>query len=294
MDVLSVRFGSSEAGERLTASLVGTGFAVLTHHPVPAELIREAYAEWEAFFASPGKRDYAFDPEAQDGYFPYRSENARGRTRKDLKEFFHVYPKTKLPAGMSDRTRRLYDALSELAGDLLGLVEDQTPEAVRSRLSMPLRRMIEGSAQTLLRILHYPPLEGDEEEGAVRAAAHEDINLITLLVGSRQPGLQILTRDGEWIDAPGGEDLIVCNVGDMLQRLTNHVLTSTTHRVVNPDDGAGNVSRYSIPFFLHPNSDFVIRTLPGCIRADRPNRYPEPIIADDYLKQRLREIGLLT
>jgi isopenicillin N synthase-like dioxygenase len=161
MDVLSVRFGSPHAGERLTASLVGTGFAVLTDHPVSAELIREAYAEWEAFFASPGKHDHTFDPEAQDGYFPYRSENAEGRVQKDLKEFFHVYPKTKLPAGMSDRTRRLYDALSDLAGELLGLVVNcgdmlQTAsgghfrstthrvvnptgaEARRARLSMPL------------------------------------------------------------------------------------------------------------------------------------------------------------
>jgi isopenicillin N synthase-like dioxygenase len=277
MDVLSVRFGSPEAGERLTASLVGTGFAVLTHHPVPAELIREAYAEWEAFFASPGKRDYTFDPEAQDGYFPYRSENARGRTQKDLKEFFHVYPKTKLPAGMSDRTRRLYDALSDLAGDLLGLVEDQTPEAVRSRLSMPLRRMIEGSAQTLLRILHYPPLEGDEEEGAVRAAAHEDINLITLLVAATAPGLQVLDAAGRWRDVPADPGSVVVNCGDMLQMASGGHFRSTTHRVVNPTGDEARRARLSMPLFLHPRPEVRL--------SDRHT-------AGSYLEERLREIGL--
>jgi isopenicillin N synthase-like dioxygenase len=277
MDVLSVRFGSPEAGERLAASLVGTGFAVLTDHPVSPDLIREAYGEWQAFFASPAKHGYTFDAEAQDGYFPYLSENAKGRAQKDLKEFFHVYPKTGLPAGMSDRTRRLYDELSDLAGELLGLIEDHAPEAVRTRLSMPLRRMIEGSSQTLLRILHYPPLDGTEEEGAVRAAAHEDINLITLLVAATAPGLQVLDAAGRWRGVPADPGSVVVNSGDMLQMASGGHFRSTTHRVVKPTGDAARRPRLSMPLFLHPRPDV---------------RLSESHTAGSYLEERLREIGL--
>jgi isopenicillin N synthase-like dioxygenase len=146
---------------------------------------------------------------------------------------------------------------------------------------------------SILRALHYPPVPASTG-GAVRAAAHEDINLITLLIGSPQPGLEVLSQSGQWVKAPGGDDLILCNVGDMLQRLTNHVLSSTTHRVVNPPSPWCDVSRYSLPFFLHPNSDFLIETLPDCVSEMRPNRYPIPITADDYLQERLREIGLIS
>lgn len=277
MDVLSVRFGSPEAGERLTGSLVGTGFAVLTDHPVSPDLIREAYAEWEAFFASPAKHDYTFDPKGQDGYFPYRSENAKGRPQKDLKEFFHVYPKTAIPAGMSDRTRRLYYALSDLAGELLGLIEDHAPEAVRSRFSMPLRDMIDGSAQTLLRILNYPPLEGGEEKGAVRAAAHEDINLITLLVAATAPGLQVFDAAGRWRDVPADPGSVVVNSGDMLQMASGGHFRSTTHRVVNPSGDEARRPRLSMPLFLHPRPEVRL--------SDRHT-------AGSYLEERLREIGL--
>ena len=127
----------------------------------------------------------------------------------------------------------------------------------------------------------------------MRSAAHEDINLITLLVGSGEPGLELLQRDGTWLPIETREGQVVVNVGDMLQRLTNHVLVSTTHRVVNPPEPWASRSRYSAPFFLHPNPEFRIVTLPSCITDDRPNRYAESISADAYLQQRLREIGLL-
>jgi isopenicillin N synthase-like dioxygenase len=133
----------------------------------------------------------------------------------------------------------------------------------------------------------------DQGSAAVRAAAHEDINLITLLVGAEQPGLEVLNKAGEWISAPRGEDLIICNVGDMLQRLTNHRLCSTTHRVVNPPSPWADVSRYALPFFLHLNSDFVIETLSSCVSVEQPDRYPSSITADAFLSQRLLEIGLL-
>jgi isopenicillin N synthase-like dioxygenase len=128
--------------------------------------------------------------------------------------------------------------------------------------------------------------------GAIRAGAHEDINLITLLLGAEEAGLELLTRDGQWLAAAPPEGALVVNVGDMLQRLTNHVLPSTTHRVRNPEGARAGFSRYSMPFFLHLRSDFLIETLPGCVSAQNPDRYPVSILADDYLQERLREIGL--
>jgi isopenicillin N synthase-like dioxygenase len=277
MDVLTVRFGSSAAGGRLTESLVGTGFAVVTDHPISLDLIRQTYREWEGFFASPAKHDHTFDPGKQDGYFPFRSENAKGRAQKDLKEFFHVYPRTVLPTGISDATRQLYRELSGLAVDLLGLVDDEMPPEVRARLSLPLRRMIDGSEQTLFRILHYPPLDGRHEAGAVRAAAHEDINLITLLVAATAPGLQVLDAVGRWRDVPADPGSIVVNSGDMLQMATAGHFRSTTHRVVNPSGDAARQSRLSMPLFLHPRPDV---------------RLSDTHTAGSYLEERLREIGL--
>jgi isopenicillin N synthase-like dioxygenase len=277
MDVLRVRHGSPDAGDRLTQSLLETGFAVLTRHPIPQDLIFATYAEWEGFFASPSKHDYTFDPRIQDGYFPFRSENAKGHPQKDLKEFFHVYPKTRLPQGMSDRTWRLRTALVVLAGELLGWIEDHTPDRVRRRLSMPLRQMIEGSPSTLFRILHYPSLSGHEEAGAVRAAAHEDINLITLLVAATAPGLQVRDAHGRWSDVPGDPGSIVVNSGDMLQMATEGYYRSTTHQVVNPEGAERQAARLSMPLFLHPCPDV---------------RLSDTHTAQSYLDERLREIGL--
>ena len=146
---------------------------------------------------------------------------------------------------------------------------------------------------SILRPIHYPPITDEPKDGAVRAAAHGDINLITLLMGAQGKGLQVQNHDGQWIDAMAEPDELMINVGDMLQRLTNHVLPSTTHRVVNPAGAAAGEPRYSIPFFMHPNPDYVIETLDSCVSAERPNRYPEPINSNDYLMQRLEEIGLL-
>lgn len=277
MDVLRISYGSAEAGERLTSSLTETGFAVLTDHPVPPELVREAYGEWERFFASPAKHDYTFDPRAQDGYFPYLSENAKGRHQKDLKEFFHVYPKTRLPEGVSDRTRALYDSLSALAGELLALIEDHMPDEARAHLSMPLREMVEGSPRILLRILNYPPLTGAEEQGAIRAAAHEDINLITLLVAATEPGLQVCDTRGAWHDVPSDPGNVVINAGDMLQMATGGFFRSTSHRVVNPAGESAGRSRLSMPLFLHPWPEV---------------RLSDTHTAGSYLEERLREIGL--
>jgi isopenicillin N synthase-like dioxygenase len=244
---------------------------------VPAELIARAYEGWQQFFASEEKHDYTFDPQRQDGYFPFRSENAKGYPAKDLKEFFHVYPGTRLPEAVAEVTRELYRQLAALAGDLLALLEDHTPAEVRARLSMPLRKMVENSPQTLFRILCYPPLTGEEEQGAVRAAAHEDINLITLLVAATAPGLQVKDAQGRWLEVPADAGSIVVNAGDMLQMTTDGYYRSTTHRVVNPTGDDAKRRRLSMPLFLHPWPQV---------------RLSETHTAREYLDERLREIGL--
>ncbi|HMC91156.1 MAG TPA: 2OG-Fe(II) oxygenase family protein, partial [Allosphingosinicella sp.] len=144
---------------------------------------------------------------------------------------------------------------------------------------------------SVLRLLHYPPTPGDGPN--VRAGAHEDINTITLLLGAEEAGLQLLDREGNWLPVSPKPGELAVNIGDMLQRLTNNVLRSTTHRVVNPPPERRGMSRYSMPFFLHFRPDFLIETLPDCITPERPNAYPEPITAHDYLLERLREIKLV-
>lgn len=277
MQVMSVDYRSAQAAARFEQSLRETGFAVLTGHPVPAATIDAAYADWAAFFASDAKHRWTFDPDRQDGYFPFRSENAKDHPQKDLKEFFHVYPKTTLPDELGGRTRELYAALSSLAGELLGWIEDHAPADVRAGLSMPLREMVRDSPQTLFRVLHYPPLTGAEEEGAVRAAAHEDINLITLLVAATAPGLQVKDAAGAWWDVPADPGSIVVNSGDMLQMASGGFYRSTTHRVVNPAGEPARRSRLSMPLFLHPWPHV---------------RLSATHTAREYLDERLREIGL--
>jgi len=145
---------------------------------------------------------------------------------------------------------------------------------------------------SILRPIHYPPITAPDIPN-VRAGAHEDINLITLLVGASAQGLEVKSRKGEWVPFTADADTIVVNIGDMLQRLTNHVYPSTTHRVVNPPGEQARKPRYSVPFFLHPNPDFMIDVLPSCVDADNPSRYPQPISAHEYLQERLREIKLI-
>jgi len=144
---------------------------------------------------------------------------------------------------------------------------------------------------SILRPLHYPPIP-QRDTPSMRAAAHEDINLITLLVGSDEPGLEVLSKNEQWLPVTSDSSIIVVNIGDMMQRLTNHRLPSATHRVINAANAFTGVSRYSIPFFCHPNPDYAIKTLSSCITQDNPNRYPQSITADDYLQERLAEIGL--
>ncbi|WP_151954807.1 isopenicillin N synthase family dioxygenase [Sphingomonas sp. EC-HK361] len=280
------------------------GFAIVADHGIPQALIERAWRETEELFARPEaeKRGYhVAGGGGARGYTPFKTEIAKDAKHVDLKEFWHVgrelpaghrfadvmspniWPT--VPAGFKDTFLELFAAF-DTAGDkllsaiarYLKLAPDWFDRAVKD-------------GNSVLRLLHYPPIPADAE--GVRAGAHEDINLITLLLGAEEAGLELLDRDGRWLQVKPPEGAMVVNVGDMLQRLTNHVLPSTTHRVVNPPPERRGHSRYSMPFFLHPAPDFLIETLPGCITADRPNRYPQPITAHDYLHERLVEIGLI-
>jgi isopenicillin N synthase-like dioxygenase len=277
VDVLRVDYTAPQAAEDFSRSLRETGFGVLYNHPINQSLIDEVYREWKDFFSSENKYQYLFNRETQDGYFPPSvSERAIGFAEKDLKEFFQYYTWGRFPKELSDATQRLQRQLSALAQGLLAWIEGQLPEDLRSQLSMPLQEMISSSEQTQLRILHYPPLMGDPN-GAVRAAAHGDINLLTVLVGATTNGLQVQDSEGLWHDVPCDRDSIAVNIGDMLEMATRGYFKSTQHRVINPPN-AENTSRLSMPLFLHPRPEVF---LTNTCRAG------------DFLRQRLLAIGVL-
>lgn len=284
------------------------GFAVVADHGVPRALIARAWAMTEAFFALPDdvKRGYFVQGGGgARGYTPFKTEIAKGAAHVDLKEFWHVgrelaaghrFAGQMAPNVWPDEPDGFRETFVELfaAFDTAG---DRLLSAIARHLGLApewFDRAV-GDGNSVLRLLHYPPIPADAP--GVRAGAHEDINLITLLLGAEEAGLELLDRsgggDGRWLAIKPPEGAMVVNVGDMLQRLTNHVLPSTTHRVVNPPPERRGRSRYSMPFFLHPAPDFLIETLPGCITADNPDRYPVPITAHDYLHERLVEIGLV-
>lgn len=284
-------------------SIARYGFVVLTDHGLPEAATAGAKDAAKQFFALPDevkRRYHVPGGGGARGYTPFGIEAAKGAAQVDLKEFWHtgrelpegsqyrrwmrdnIWPDADAP-GFHDAVLGLYEALDGLGMRVLRAVarhlgesDDYFDDKVQC-------------GNSVLRLLHYPPVPADAP--GVRAGAHEDINVITLLLGAEEAGLQLLDRDGRWlqIEAPPGS--VVMNVGDMLQRLTNHVLPSTTHRVVNPPPERRGVSRYSMPFFLHFNPDFVIDALPQCVSSENPRRY-EAIMAEDYLAERLREIKL--
>lgn len=277
MQVLTLSYRDAKTPALFCKSLRETGFAVLREHPISEALIMRAYEEWREFFFSPlaYKNTFLYERNSQDGYFPFKSENAKGNKISDLKEFFHVYPWGKVPDHLRPLTFEIYKALQTLSEELLRWIEDFLPKEVAQQLSMPLQAMITDSPNSLLRILHYPPLDYAEKE-AERAAPHEDINLITLLPAATAPGLEVKDMQGNWHAVNCDPGNIVVNVGDMLQMCTNHYYRSTTHRVVNPRETENN-SRFSMPMFLHPRDEVRL--------SDQHTR-------KTYLLERLREIGI--
>lgn len=256
MSILQVDFKAENASTEFAKSLKETGFAVIKNHPIDYQLVLDVFKEWEGFFNSTYKQDYLFDRETQDGFFPMSvSETAVGYSVKDIKEFYHYYPWGKFPSQLSDKSKQLQKQMQEIASTLLVWVEENLPADIKQNLSEPLTNMIEGSKGNLMRILHYPPLTGQETEGAVRAGAHGDINLLTVLVAASQSGLQLKDSTGKWVDVPVDPGMLAINIGDMLELATNGYFKSTLHQVVNPTDETRHKSRYSIPLFLHPRDD---------------------------------------
>ena len=260
MDVAVVDYQVPDAHAQFARSLKETGFAVIVNHPIAPELIERVQNEWLEYFTSAHDKRAYLQSKDGDGYYPPDiSETAKGASVKDLKEFFHVYPEWgQYPAEVAKTALDLFTQATELAKTLLSWVERHTPEDVAKQYSMPLSQMVHGSSRTLLRILRYPPLRGDEPAGAVRAAAHEDINLITVLPAANEPGLQVKDSAGTWHDVPCDLGSLAINVGDMLQYASGGYFPSTTHRVINPTGDSATRSRISMPLFLHPQDDVVL------------------------------------
>ncbi len=283
-----------------------TGFITVSNHGLSKELITHLYEQIKALFSLPDEIKFSYEkPElaGQRGYTSKGREKAKDAKTPDLKEFWQIgqtvtdgdpvgelYPKNltvkELPE-FNPVTREVYQKLEQAGAHLL--------RAIAIYLDLPENYFDDKvhNGNSILRGIHYFPIENPEAvpADAVRAGAHEDINLITLLIGASADGLEVLTREGEWFPVKAhGEDIVV-NVGDMLQRLTNNKLRSTTHRVVNPPREMMKTSRYSVPFFLHPKSTVSLACLDTCIDETHPKAYPDAT-AGEYLDERLREIGL--
>ncbi|TDO95557.1 2OG-Fe(II) oxygenase family protein [Marinomonas balearica] len=279
MKLEAVDYQSPNAAEEFVTSLRETGFGVLKNHPIRQELVSSIYANWQTFFDSNEKENYRYNVGTQDGYFPPDvSETAKGHTKKDIKEYFHYYPWGQCPETHKTQLAQYYSEANSLAEELLKWVEEYTPADIAQNYSQPLSSMIESSDQTLLRVLHYPPLKGDEELGAIRAGAHEDINLLTVLPSANEPGLQVKTKEGGWMDVPCDFGTLIVNIGDMLQEASAGYFPSTSHRVINPDGSDKTKSRISLPLFLHPKPEVVLS---------------ERHTAGSYLHERLVELGVI-
>lgn len=280
MDILTVDYQDKNAGQDFVQSLHETGFAVIKNHPIDYHLVKDIFAEWQNFFSTDNKFNYPYNKIKGDGYVGMEmSETAKGAAAPDIKEFYQVYqPWGRFPTELSNKTLVYFRQIFKLAADLLNWIDLYSPPEVIANFSEKLAAMA-CLERTMLRILHYPPFKGVENKNAVRAAAHEDINLITLLPASNKMGLQVKTKENTWLDVGTNEGEIIINVGDMLQECSDFYFISTTHRVVNPDDINHNESRFSMPLFMHPRKDVYLS-----------KKYNT---AENYLNERLAELGLL-
>lgn len=279
MQVQVVNYNSPDASKQFVESLRATGFGVLTNHPIKQSLVDKIYKDWGDFFAGTEKQGFMFDPVKQDGFFSTeKAESAKGETEKDIKEYYHIYPWGRIPEQLKADAMEYYNSTSELAAELLNWVEQHSPVDVAKHYFEPLSNMIKDTPNTLLRVLHYPPLTGNEPAGAIRAAAHEDINLLTILPAATEPGLQVKDKDGNWLDVPADFGMLIINIGDMLQEASQGYFPSTSHRVINPSGEAATHSRISLPLFLHPRDEV---------------RLSERHTQKSYLTERLKELGVL-
>ena len=279
------------------------GFVAVKNHGIPDELIRQQYEYVQQFFSLPLEKKLQYEIAGlagQRGYTSFGREHAKGSDAPDLKEFFQFgqmvganHPlKWEYPDNVQVNEIAAFNPTLESAYRHFEQSGRSLLQAIALYLELDEHyfdeHIVDGNS--ILRCIHYPPIT-QEPKSAIRAEQHEDINLITLLVGASADGLEILTKQGEWVPVTSLPEQIVVNVGDMLQRLTNNKLRSTTHRVVNPKRELWHTSRFSMPFFLHPKSAMSLACLESCIDTEHPKAYPDAT-AGEYLDERLREIGL--
>ena len=278
------------------------GFVAVRNHGVSNQLIADLYVQVQQFFSLPSEQKQKYeDPvlAGQRGYTSFGKEHAKGSTAPDLKEFYQYgqvlqdnFDEEEYPLNISVKQVEGFNATFEQSYRAFEKSGKALLQAISIYLGLDEFYFDEfiDNGNSILRAIHYPPIT-TEPKSAIRAEQHEDINLITLLVGASADGLQILTKQNEWIPVTSLPEQIVVNVGDMLQRFTNNKLCSTTHRVVNPSKELWHTSRFSIPFFLHPKSSMSLQCLDLCVDKEHPKVYKD-ILAGEYLDERLREIGL--
>lgn len=265
MEVQICNLRSASFASDFRNSVMDTGFAVVTHHGIDYGLIKEAQQAWRLFFLANGgyKEQFIDTVDSNMGYKGFKTEKAVGAVKPDLKEFFHWKPTKRIPTEVASVTMQLFYQLEDVSSQLLSTLDRDGK----------YRASCEASDNTILRTLYYPKMDFSQEPGSVRAAAHEDINFITLLVAASAPGLQVMDKKGTWYDVPHEQNSIVVNIGDMLQLASGGLYRSTTHRVVNPDNS--NSDRISMPLFVHPHSDTILA---------------EGFTAGEFLAQRIAEI----
>lgn len=278
--------------DNLFSALKDYGFVTLVDHPIEIKDLQLAYSEMRAVFQmSPETKARYIDthPGFQRGYTPLGTEHAKDQTVADLKEFWHVGRDGLLPENIWPSEYPHFKTIMQKVFSQLEFVCLQVLQALTPALDLPQDYFdnLTGNGNSILRLLHYPPIPADADPRAVRAAAHEDINLITALVSATSAGLQLKDRDGSWLDVVAPENSIIIDAGDMLARITNEVIPATTHRVVNPE--GANISRYSMPFFMHPHPEAMLTCLQSCKGSGA--KYPD-ILSQDFLMERLRAIGL--
>ena len=305
---LSQFLNGDDDSKKAFVSSLGTayeevGFVAVKNHGVPDDLITRIYEDVQEFFSLPLEKKLHYEIPGlagQRGYTSFGREHAKGSEAPDLKEFFQYgqnvedddpvkseYPENVNVEEFEGFNSTLYNAYKNFQKSGMALLQ---AIALYLGLDEHFFDNYVHNGNSILRCIHYPPIT-NEPKSAIRAEQHEDINLITLLVGASADGLQILTKQNEWVGVTSLPEQIVVNVGDMLQRLTNNRLKSTTHRVVNPDRSLWHTSRFSMPFFLHPKSSMSLACLASCIDENHPKIYDD-ITAGEYLDERLREIGL--
>ncbi len=304
LSLRSYTHGAEQEREAFTRNLYEglcqDGFIILRDHPIRSELLHKAYSLSERLFELPEEVKQSYlspDGSHQRGYTPFGKEHAKDNPYPDLKEFWHIGREVasnhKLKRFFTDNIwpehlPEFKDTFTEIYQAL-----DDTGRIMLQALTIPLgvdrdffTRMTD-TGSSILRLLHYPPLADNVDKNCIRAAAHQDINLITLLVSASASGLELYTRDGEWLPIETSPENIIVDSGDMLARITNEIIPATTHRVVNPKGSNGH--RYSMPFFMHPNPDALLTCIPSCYGEGA--KYPD-ILANDFLMERLNDIGL--